>query len=293
MQGCSNSNGVLFAEGKCNCTTCSVYFVEECTIGRIDEVHERCSSLFTDTNSTDNYESILKLSNTSDLKEIERDMDLELLDNKIILNNPISFPVKFMLVLAFFLVILLIVFIIFSILSYNGLIHIPGIDSESLINITKWIGVGLCMSSLSYLVLVLGYAIGCSSSGDGNKFVIDACRSRLKDSAAVQKKIDTDLAASFNALQSCEDNLRLASGISDVLMDQRLSNLERECSCITNWVEDLKSRIESVNVEIEDLENAEKNNSGSEGLDNIAEQNKELTNKNDLLRIKYYYLLQI
>ncbi|CUT17546.1 putative membrane protein [Candidatus Ichthyocystis hellenicum] len=230
MQGCLVAGDVLENKWECYCDVCCSCFAERVMPSECN-ICERVGSLFSSSDADiTTYVSDLKLENDQDLEIIKEMAGLELLgSNRVVLKCPISPADKFMVAFALFLVVVIIVFMIFAVLMCKGVIHISGVSSEMMSNITKWVGVGLCMASLSYSMLGLGYLIRgrVDSNEKRGKSNLDCYESKLKKCAGIQKEADSGVRACFGLMKSSILALRLASIFSNERRYKRLSSLRQ------------------------------------------------------------------
>ncbi len=280
----------------CSCDACCSYSGESARRRAID-IHKRCNGLFINDEVGDrssDYASLLRSSNKRDLKELKSFkvlVGLEFVDNNIILRNPISCSSKYFISFALLSSLLLVIFVVFAIMVYKGAVHITGISSEMLTNITKFVGVIICALSSFYSLLVLGYMLGCRSESDYKKYdnVLNYYESNLKSCSAVQKRIGFALNRCHRGLQSCVSDLKFAVAISNISRDSTLLGLLSEHLYIGKLCEEVRLKIESVDYEITKLRSD--NLLKSREVNTLGEKNMELYNDNERLKSKLDDLL--
>lgn len=198
------------APAGCRCTVCSSHSGED-AICRRDEGLRVLHSLFTDGelgSTYDNYASLMKSSNGQDFIVVEETVDPKFLKSAcggiVEFEHPMSSSAKVMVVLAVLLATVLVAFIIFAVLTYEGVINIPGVDSEALRDVTKWVGTALCTASLAYLMLALGYALGCRTGGDDKRYEaeLDCYKSRIDKCFSTKLRLLLNLHRSSKELES-------------------------------------------------------------------------------------------
>ncbi|WP_092484463.1 hypothetical protein [Candidatus Ichthyocystis hellenicum] len=287
MQGLNFAGNVVPVSGsKCYCEVCDGYSGDG-AVNMAGDIHERCTKLFTDEeNSTDPeaYVFLLRRSNCQELEEIEETVGSYLVDGKIILKNSIS--AKFMIALAVLLALLIVAFILFTIGTYGGVFsEIP----EVMVNVVKWFGSVICIASLFYLLLGVGYLTGYTTTvGKERKQenVIDADKIKLAD--GIQKTIESSLRAHHRSMQSCAHNLKTATDIPDS-NTRRLLNLQQDHLCLSYWHRSGREMIASINSEIVAIRSDNETKVRESGM--LAEKNAELSGENAALKSKLNDLL--
>lgn len=286
MQGCFAGGDVSADNVGCLCDACCSLFDKSATC-MTDEVHGSCERLFTDRGlritSSNEYVALLRASNNQDLEKIKMIANLESVDDMVLLKPALSLPAKIMIVLAVLLSILIIAFIVFAILTHEGVVHIPGMSLETLDDITKWVGVGVCTAYCVYSMLALGYLMGFESE-DNNKrsnSTIDHYESSLRRCADIQKRIGRSIEERKEELESCAFKLKMKIVISNNERDQRLVALREKYDSASARYTEMESKIKSVKAETADLEKyrARKSREGNF----LVEENERLSRENKVL----------
>lgn len=269
---------------ECSCDVCLGYS-GEIAPHRADHVHEICAALFTDDSESivpDAYASTLRQSNSQYLEEVRGAENLEFIDGEIILSNPVSCSEKFMIAFAVLLVLLIVAFVVSAIATYKGAV-IPGINMETMVNVVMLVGIGLSIVSFGYSLLWLGCLVGYAAVSKARKRedVLSTAKSRLKNAARIQKRIDVSLDICFEVLQSHASYLKLAVAESDRLKARPLLALLGRHLCVSTLYRELNLGVEAMNSEIERLR--EFNERKKEESIVLVGINSELSDENDAL----------
>ncbi|WP_092484473.1 hypothetical protein [Candidatus Ichthyocystis hellenicum] len=267
----------------CSCTACFRLDRAKKFVNRSDLVHEACKRVFSD-NGTDSgeYISLLRESNNKELDEIRELVNLESVGDSVVLRPSTSLSSKFMVAFAVLLVVTLVVFIVLAVLLYNGVINIPGIDTETVSDIAKWFGVGVCVVSCFYLASSLGCMMGCRDEIKAKRCDYASHKASLEKSAVIQKGVDKGLRKCTALLEPLFFDLEVATFSSSCNRSVAIEKLKREYTGIGTRYLESRLGLDAANYEMVKLRGEAK--AKSRELDLLSEKGKVLSKENGELR---------
>lgn len=270
MHGGVGLNGVPEDQNPCRCNVCSNPRVQD-AFAAVDSVSETSRDFFIgalDGIDSRAYTSLLRLSDIQGLEKVKGDS---------------SFPANFMFALAVLLALVIITGIIFLVLTHKGIVHIPGVNSETIGCISRWVEVGLCAASFSYLLLSLGYFMGSKNVDDKKYKAISAInRSNIRKSAVSSREKWDCLENCYSELQeevsSFKGSVIKSAAVEErelLRLERELDNAETQGSIQTaEYMPVLLERFSLRDMAVAiDFEHAA-----------LTEQNRELSQENDRLR---------
>ncbi|CUT17556.1 MULTISPECIES: hypothetical protein [Candidatus Ichthyocystis] len=273
MQRCIDNTGFLSAEGNCYCTVCCSYYVRS-VLSDIENISEESGNIFANAISQVNPSTYTSLVALSDDNILEKVGGGDFLSS------------RFMAVLAVLLALLIVAGIVFVVLMAKGVFHIPGINSEITKHIAKSVGIGLCISSFSYLVLGSGYLLGSETGSDNekDKAISIVNRSRVRKLAVDQKEIWDNLDEIHSGLQSSVFGLdNFVTGLAYKNVDH-LSSMKHEVRDVNDKFIMLDGVFSAVLMECADL--VEDNIAINSEYVVLTDQNTVLSDENTVLKYK-------
>lgn len=264
------SNGIPVDQSNCRCTVCTSAGVRK-VLSDISDLSKETRGIFSSAVGNVNsgmYKSLLRLSDDS-----KQESSCSLSD-------------KFIVVLAVLLAIIIIACTVFVFLKHKGIIHIPGVSTEMMNNITKWIGPGLCVASFSYLMISLSCLVGCRVGGDDKKCKIVRAlnRSRLRKSVVEQKEKWDGLSRAYNELLSDAASYRGSASESAYTNVNRILEVEREIAQFKTKYDELNCEYTKALVERDSIRRGNKELCSE--FNGLVRKNLRLSNQNSFLKEK-------
>ncbi|WP_092484466.1 hypothetical protein [Candidatus Ichthyocystis hellenicum] len=266
MQIYFGGNGVPEDENVCSCTVCCSPDIQR-ALAEIDRVSLEAGRAFADMSSVDSstYTSLVMAPNTHTSEKVR---------------NSSCFSAKLMIALAVLLT-FLIVCTIFAVLAYKGMVHVPGINPDVIINLAKLSGVVLGVYFFRCL-LGLGYLMGGRAGSDEYRATNALNRLKVRELAMNQKEKWDNLDELHRELQSNVTDLRKSVTESSYKNVNHSLRMDREVASAKHLYSQLDEVHTVLVMELSNLRNANAEISSRHAA--LAEQNTRLSEENDLLK---------